>query len=59
MTTDKKKVEILKVWYAIFCTLMDGNESDVELLKKLRKLRNELILTYPELEIALNIRKTQ
>jgi hypothetical protein len=50
---DPRKVEVLKVWYSVFCTLMDGNESDAELLKKLRCLRERLMQAYPQLEREL------
>lgn len=49
-----EKVEIIKVWYSVFCTLMDGDEyTDAELLSKLRQLREELKKAVPEVEAEM------
>ena len=53
MNPDPRKVEVLKVWYSVFCTLMDGNERDDQLVLKLRVLRQRLIEAYPQLEKEL------
>lgn len=51
MQIDPAKVEVLKVWYSVFCTLMDSDEyTDRVLLEKLRKLRAELVREIPEVE---------
>ena len=52
--TDLATIEVLKVWYSLFCTLMD----DVSLtpfgkLEKLRQLRQELRERLPQVEQAL------
>jgi hypothetical protein len=51
---DSAKIEVLKVWYSVFCTLMDayrdGNYERADLIEKLEKLRDELADRVPELE---------
>ncbi len=51
---DSAKLEALKVWYALFTTLMDGHAdgdySDQQLIDKLKTLRAELKLRVPEAE---------
>jgi hypothetical protein len=47
VTVDKAKLEVLRVFYAVFTTLMDGTDlSDEALLSKLRvlnaRLKNEV-----------------
>jgi hypothetical protein len=47
VTVDKRKLEVLKVFYAVFSTLMDSQfhepqMSDTELLSKLRRLNARL-----------------
>jgi hypothetical protein len=57
MAIDERKVEFLKVWYALFCTIMDAHSdreySDVEAISKLRDLRNALTTRLPEVEADL------
>lgn len=44
-------VEVLKVWYSIFCTVMDAPEySPQAKLEKLRQLRRELRERLPAVE---------
>ena len=54
---DPRLVEVLKVWYSVFCTLVDahneGEYTDVELAEKMRKLRLELVKRLPEVEQML------
>lgn len=45
------KVEALKVWYAIFVTIMDLPDNDADDMKKLRMLRERLRKEAPELEM--------
>jgi len=58
-TTDSRKVEVLKVWYSVFCTIMDPDPKDGseyspnELIAKLRALREKLREAYPGLEAEL------
>jgi len=44
---DEAKVEVLKVWYSVFCTLVDAWQAseydDVEFISKMLQLRSELI----------------
>ena len=51
---DKARVEVLKVWYSVFCTLIDahteGEYNQPEVLAKLIKLRKELAKAIPEVE---------
>jgi hypothetical protein len=58
---DEAKVEVLKVWYSVFCTLVDAwqaNEyDDVEFISKMLQLRSELIKQLPEVEEALKKEK--
>lgn len=43
MAIDEKKVEVLKVWYSIFCTIMDDRKIPWEMKSdKLHKLRRLL-----------------
>ena len=57
MSADERKVEFLKVWYSLFCTLMDawtdGEMSDLVLIGKLGQMRNALTTRLPEVEAAL------
>jgi len=51
MSLDPKKIEVLKVWYSIFCTIIDDKElSNDKILDKLFKLRQLLIQQDPDLE---------
>jgi hypothetical protein len=54
---DERKVEFLKVWYALFCTIMDahsdGEYTDTAAIFKLRDLRNSLTTRLPEVEAEL------
>lgn len=54
---DERKVEFLKVWYALFCTIMDAwsdeKYDNVETIFKLRDLRNALTTRLPEVEADL------
>jgi hypothetical protein len=51
---DPRKVEVLKVWYSVFCTLVDahrqGEYTEAELVVKMCELRQELINQMPEVE---------
>lgn len=52
------QIEFLKVWYALFCTIMDahsaGEYSDAATVEKLRRLRNALVTRLPEIENAVH-----
>lgn len=48
---NRRHVEVLKVWYALFTTLMDGGYSDSELIGKLRILDRRLRQEVPIEEI--------
>jgi hypothetical protein len=50
---DEKKVEILKVWYSIFCVIMDDEKIEEDKIDKLIKLRKRLKDESPELEQML------
>jgi hypothetical protein len=58
---DEAKVEVLKVWYSVFCTLVDAWQAseydDVEFISKMLQLRSELIKQLPEVEEALKKEK--
>ena len=60
---DPRKVEFLKVWYSLFCTLMDawgdGEYTDTVLVQKLVKLRNLLTTRLPEVEADLLNKSTK
>lgn len=51
---DEAKVEVLKVWYSVFCTLVDahvaGEYTDYVFIDKLLKLRRKLVEAAPEVE---------
>jgi hypothetical protein len=47
---DARKVEVLKVWYAIFVAIMDKPDTDEKDMALLRKLRDRLRREAPELE---------
>ena len=51
---DPDRVEVLKVWYSVFCTLMDAYKADeyraAQLITKLLTLRDELATRVPEVE---------
>jgi hypothetical protein len=53
-TPDPKLVEVLTVWYAVFCTLIDahkqGEYTEAALVTKMCQLRHELIKRIPEVE---------
>jgi hypothetical protein len=55
--SESQKVEFLKVWYSLFCTIMDawgdGEYTDAAAIAKLRDLRNALTTRLPEIEAAL------
>jgi len=57
MSVAPRKVEFLKVWYALFCTIMDAHSeneyTDTEAVAKLRQLRNSLTTRLPEVEAEL------
>jgi hypothetical protein len=53
MALDEKKVEILKVWYSIFCVIMDDEKIEEDKIDKLIKLRKRLKDESPELEQML------
>jgi hypothetical protein len=54
MALDEKKVEVLKVWYSIFCTIMDDREMTWEIkTDKLHKLRRLLKDESPDLELIV------
>jgi hypothetical protein len=50
ITVNKRTLEVMKVWYATFTTIMDSYSGD-ELLWRLRKLRDKLKQEAPELEV--------
>jgi hypothetical protein len=39
---DEKKIEVLKTWYSVFCTVMDSTPSTDAMVQKLTDLRREL-----------------
>lgn len=48
---DPRKVEALKVWYAIFAALLDGpepSETDAFLVTKMRQLRERIRKEFPD-----------
>jgi hypothetical protein len=49
---DRAKLEAIKVWYAVFTTLMDahvaGDYTDAELVEKLQQLRARLKELVPD-----------
>lgn len=51
------KVEVLKVWYSVFCTLADahakGEYTDGEFIKKIMDLRKHLAQAVPEVEAEM------
>lgn len=51
---DPARVEVLKVWYSVFCTLIDAHAeqeyTDAELIEKMQKLRTALAEAVPEVE---------
>jgi hypothetical protein len=49
MTDFERKVECLKVWYAIFTTIIDRPESPQEDIKKLRQLRDRIRKEAPDI----------
>jgi hypothetical protein len=53
-TPSPEKVEVLKVWYSVFCTLVDayrdGEYDRYQILEKLERLRDELADRFPEVE---------
>jgi hypothetical protein len=53
MALDEKKVEILKVWYSIFCVIMDDEKIEEDKIDKLIKLRKRLKDESQELEQML------
>ena len=57
MSVNAEKVEFLKVWYSLFCTIMDAwsdkEYTDTEAVTKLRDLRNSLTTRLPEVEAEL------
>jgi hypothetical protein len=57
MSEQEAKVEFLKVWYSLFCTVMDawsdGEYNDSAAVVKLRDLRNALTTRLPEVEASI------
>lgn len=57
MSVDERKVEFLKVWYALFCTIMDAHSdseyTDAVAIQKFKQLRNSLVTRLPEVEASL------
>jgi hypothetical protein len=57
--SDPAKVEVLKVWYSVFCTLVDdhleagGYGDRVVFIDKMLKLRQELSKAIPEVEAEM------
>jgi len=53
-TPDPAKVEVLKVWYSVFCTLVDayaeGKYSAGGFIDKIKTLRQALAERVPEVE---------
>lgn len=50
---DPRKLEVLKVWYAIFCTIVDEGRpeySEAWKLQKLKELRARLRAEAPDLD---------
>ena len=57
MQIDPAKVEVLKVWYSVFCTLVDGHAegestdaADAIFIQKMYELRRKLAERVPEVE---------
>jgi hypothetical protein len=57
MKDDPKRLEVLKVWYSVFCTLVDshtaGESSDWAFMDKLLRLRHNLAEAVPEVEVEM------
>jgi hypothetical protein len=51
--SNERKVEVLKVWYALFTTIMDTWEDPAADIERLKKLRNRLAQEDPELEAEI------
>lgn len=56
-TPDPAKVEVLKVWYSVFCELVDGYKhhdfTDAQFIEKMALLREGLRREVPEVEAEL------
>lgn len=54
---DPARVEVIKVWYSVFCTLVDaynaGEYSESGFIQKMKDLRHKLIEEVPEVEAQL------
>lgn len=54
---DPAKVEVIKVWYSVFCTLVDaynaGEYSESGFIDKMKMLRRKLVDEVPEVEKML------
>jgi hypothetical protein len=57
VNVDPAKVEVLKVWYSVFCTLVDGynagDYSDPGFIDKMKTLRRKLVENLPEVEAEM------
>jgi hypothetical protein len=50
---NERKAEVLKVWYALFTTIMDTWEDPAADVERLKKLRERLRQEDPELEAEI------
>lgn len=57
MSANEAKIEVLKVWYSVFCTLVDaynaGDYSNPGFIDKMKLLRYELRERMPEVEAEM------
>jgi hypothetical protein len=55
------KLEVLKVWYSVFCTLVDAYREDEynapQFIDKMLALRDELTKAVPEVEAMMKASK--
>jgi hypothetical protein len=61
MNERDEKVEVLKVWYSVFCTLVDAYQSEEyttnDFCHKMVTLRSELASRIPEVEAEMKRHK--
>lgn len=57
MNPDPAKVEVLKVWYSVFCTVVDAYRREEytanEFCEKMAKLRDKLKEAFPHVEAEM------
>ncbi|HLZ08819.1 MAG TPA: hypothetical protein VKT80_09550 [Chloroflexota bacterium] len=52
---NEEKLELLRVWYAIFVVIMDHPESPEKDIEKLRKLRAKIRRDAPGLDLPFDV----